>query len=513
MTSFTEPVSTWGFTPAELDAVRAGVAELRRAQAEIARLEAEQVRTRARLMRIASRQVAEAESSEEFEFPIRSMAAEIACALRESPRTSRARLEEAAVLVERLPHVVDALEAGRIQAAHARVIVAEVGRFEPGDETLRARFEQRALEEATVKTPGQTGKAVRLLAEKLAPTSLQTRHLDAREGRGVWVRDLPDGMSELHAVLASPIAHGIHDRLTQLGHAAKREQRRAAREAARPAGAGVQAPDVTGDAGATETSNGLDAPTVDAPDVNGAPATRDAEATGRGWAASPTLPADTRTLDQLRADLLGDLLLTSEPSAHQVHAPGEDTLRAFSPRIQVTIPLDAIIDPLDWRSVAILDDATPIDTLTAWGLAGAAPSWERLFIHPDTGHLATTDTYRPTAAQRRHLEGRDVTCRFPGCGTPARRADIDHTVDWARGGPTSIDNLAHLCEPHHMLKHHSPWCVRQGPDGELEWTSPAGQTYANQPPSRVVFRAEHHEPDLTDASIGEHSAPPADAPF
>ena len=116
MTSFTEPVSTWGFTPAELDAVRAGVAELRRAQAEIARLEAEQVRTRARLMRIASRQVAEAESSEEFEFPIRSMVAEIACAAGLlAPRTRRvAGIASGALLLAVLPaNVQMALDAQR----------------------------------------------------------------------------------------------------------------------------------------------------------------------------------------------------------------------------------------------------------------------------------------------------------------------------------------------------------------------------------------------------------------
>lgn len=164
--------------------------------------------------------------------------------------------------------------------------------------------------------------------------------------------------------------------------------------------------------------------------------------------------------------------------------------------------------------MVILDDSTPIDTLTAWSIAGATPSWERLFIRPDTGALAATDTYRPTAAQRRYLEGRDLRCRFPGCRTPARRADADHTIDWAHGGTTSIDNLAHLCEPHHMLKHHSPWQVRQGPAGELEWTSPAGETYVDQPPSRVVFRDEHHDPDLTYANLWETMPPRADdAPF
>lgn len=449
-----DPSPTWGFTPEKLAIVRAGVDELRAAQREIARLEARQLEIRARLMRVARRQLERAETSEEYEFPIRSMVAEVASALRESPRTARARMEDAASLVQRLPRVHEALREGALQMAHAREIHAAADRFDDIDDARLARFEERAIEEARVKTPAQTRKAVRILAEKLAPTSLQARHADAVECRGVWVHDLADGMSELRAVLASPIAHGIHERLTQMGHAVKRERRRIARETAVPGGEAAAVPDA---------------------DVDAAPA---------------AAIADERTLDQVRADLLGDLVLTAEPTAHHLHAPGAGTLRAFAPRIQVTVPLDALIDPLDGDAIAILDDSTPIDTVSAWGLAGVAPTWERLLIRPESGSVVSVDTYRPTAEQRRWLEGRDMTCRFPGCGTPARRADADHTLDWALGGTTSIDNLAHLCEPHHMLKHHSPWRVRQRGDGLLEWTSPAGETYVDRPPSRVVFRDE-----------------------
>ncbi|RZK51922.1 MAG: HNH endonuclease, partial [Pedobacter sp.] len=48
-------------------------------------------------------------------------------------------------------------------------------------------------------------------------------------------------------------------------------------------------------------------------------------------------------------------------------------------------------------------------------------------------------------------------CRFPGCNQPATASDIDHTTDWQHGGPTNLDNLAHLCRKHHRLKHHTAW--------------------------------------------------------
>lgn len=80
----------------------------------------------------------------------------------------------------------------------------------------------------------------------------------------------------------------------------------------------------------------------------------------------------------------------------------------------------------------------------------------------------------------------------PGCGIPAARCEIDHTVAWEHGGQTSLDNLAPLCKGHHTIKHHGGWRVEQVPDsgGILEWTSPSGRRYRVEPERRVpVFRA------------------------
>ncbi len=92
-----------------------------------------------------------------------------------------------------------------------------------------------------------------------------------------------------------------------------------------------------------------------------------------------------------------------------------------------------------------------------------------------------TDTYHRTTAIDRHLRARDRHCRFPGCTTPATRCDIDHTHDHALGGPTTHTNLAHLCQRHHTQKHLTRWNVTQLPGGVLEWTSPTGRTYTDEP--------------------------------
>ncbi|WP_353807265.1 HNH endonuclease signature motif containing protein [Agromyces sp. SYSU T00194] len=87
---------------------------------------------------------------------------------------------------------------------------------------------------------------------------------------------------------------------------------------------------------------------------------------------------------------------------------------------------------------------------------------------------------------------RDGTCRFPGCDRRADASEIDHTVDWAAGGETGHDNLAHLCARHHHLKHEAGWRVVQRGGGVLEWRSPLGREYTTDPaePMSVTRESE-----------------------
>ena len=98
--------------------------------------------------------------------------------------------------------------------------------------------------------------------------------------------------------------------------------------------------------------------------------------------------------------------------------------------------------------------------------------------------------YRPSVALQRFVRSRDLTCRFPGCGAPADRCDIDHTVAYP-AGPTHPSNLKCLCRKHHLLKTFwsgaDGWSDQQLPDGTVVWTSPAGRTYSTHPGSRIAF--------------------------
>ncbi|HEU0183560.1 MAG TPA: HNH endonuclease signature motif containing protein, partial [Agromyces mariniharenae] len=89
--------------------------------------------------------------------------------------------------------------------------------------------------------------------------------------------------------------------------------------------------------------------------------------------------------------------------------------------------------------------------------------------------------YRVPADLAGYLRVRDGTCRFPGCSRRAVGCDIDHTRDWATGGDTRHDNLAHLCRTHHRLKHNTRWRMSPMPSGDIRWTSPAGHEYMTSP--------------------------------
>lgn len=184
-----------------------------------------------------------------------------------------------------------------------------------------------------------------------------------------------------------------------------------------------------------------------------------------------TCADETRTLDQIRADAAADILTgRTDP--------------ATEPRVTVGVLVPVMTLLGDDDRPATLEGRIPIDPETARRLAARAPSFHRILTHPISSAVIDVDrtSYRPPADLARLLALRDVTCRHPGCGRPAKRCDIDHTIDWAAGGTTSVCNLAHLSRRHHTLKHRTRWKVEQTPQGVIRWTSPTGFTADADPP-------------------------------
>ncbi|TFC86963.1 HNH endonuclease signature motif containing protein, partial [Cryobacterium sp. TMT4-31] len=187
--------------------------------------------------------------------------------------------------------------------------------------------------------------------------------------------------------------------------------------------------------------------------------------------ATEELP--TRTLDQLRADIAAALLLDGiTPDGMGGGIRGT---------VMVTVPVLTLLG-LD-EEPATLEGYGPISPEAAREIAGHAPSFTRLLTHPETGVVLSLGKtqHKNTKAMKKYLRVRDETCRFPGCSRPAVTSDVDHTDPWAGGGNTDSDNLAHLCEPHHRLKHLSQWRVTQETGGILHWTSPGKRSYRTDP--------------------------------
>ncbi len=355
----------------------------------------------------------------------RSLVADLAAAHRVSDRTMGRRLADAERFVTDYPAAVAALEDGRIDLGHVRVI-ADHG-LPIQDDTARAVYEQVVLDKAADTTPGRLGRYAQRAAATRGEVTFQQRYDQAYKQRRVWVHDIGDGLSELGMTVPTVLAEGILDRLTQ------------------------QAKAITGAAGART----LDPDTGDL--VTGEP----------------------RSYDQLRTDLACELLLTGQPTGCE-DAPHHAGI-GIRAEIAVVIPALTLLntdpgtdtDATDTDTGADTSTGTntardtgtgtgtkpgkvrlepptlagkgPIDPATARRLAADAPRLTRLLTHPVTGMALTADTYRPSAKLRRFLRLRDGRCRQPGCTRSAGRCDIDHTIPAETGGPTVPNNLAHLC--------------------------------------------------------------------
>lgn len=375
------------------------------------------------LMGIVQSAIAEAGPGASVELVVRSVTAEIAIARHVSDRTIQARISEAWRLVADFPLTLHALEGGRVSVAHARVVVSEGMTIR--DPQRRVDYESAVLERADAVTPGRLRRLARAAASSIAEISFEDRHEKARQSRAVSCTELDDGMSEIVAVIPTILATGIVDRLTQLGKAVK---------AARIAD----------------------------------PHTPDPS------------PIDARTLDQLRADLFCDLLLTAQPTGHP-HA----ALDSIRTEVAILIPALTLLGESD--EPATILGGGPIGMADALRLAANAPSLVRVITDPVTGQVLATDNYRPTENLRRYLRRRDGRCRCPSCNRSAWRSDIDHTIPYAEGGVTEPGNLACLCPGHHTIKHLPGWSLRQLEPGVLEWTTPHGIVAVDRPDAPVRF--------------------------
>lgn len=87
------------------------------------------------------------------------------------------------------------------------------------------------------------------------------------------------------------------------------------------------------------------------------------------------------------------------------------------------------------------------------------------------------------AAIRTALESRDPVCVVPGC-EKRHGLQIDHIKEFAKEGPTAMDNLARLCPWHHYLKTHQCYRLTGGP-GSWSFDPPTRAATDNDVPAQA----------------------------
>ncbi len=124
--------------------------------------------------------------------------------------------------------------------------------------------------------------------------------------------------------------------------------------------------------------------------------------------------SEERTLAQLRADIAADLMT------------GTGSTGRVGVSVAVTVPVMTLLGRSD--EPGTLDGYGPIDAQSARELAGHAPSFTRLLVHPVSSAILDVDrtTYRVPADLKKWLAVRDRTCVFPDAA--ARRGDRTSTT-------------------------------------------------------------------------------------
>ncbi|EKU48379.1 HNH endonuclease signature motif containing protein [Brevibacterium casei] len=130
----------------------------------------------------------------------------------------------------------------------------------------------------------------------------------------------------------------------------------------------------------------------------------------------------------------------------------------------------------------------PIHELVTNGLNGD------VFFHlmSETAHTMQVMTEKRFANKKQVavITARDKGCTFPGCDAPPGWCEANHVVPWARGGKTTINNLALACSAHHHLLDRCDWEMLMLLDGRPAWRPPASVDPARRPLLHPRFLAE-----------------------
>jgi hypothetical protein len=395
-------------------------------------------------------------TSSSMEMARRAFVCEIGAALRIPDRTAERLIKTSETLVNELPSTLLALAEGRLGYRHAQILVDNS--YGLDREAVR-ELETRMLPVAQKNTPSRFEQSVRKTRERLNPESMVERHVTAVAERGTELVPEQDGMVFYGAHLGAVAGVAIDNRITAIARSLQcdNELRTLTQLKA----------DVFADIL-------LDTSLVEADGRIRTTAGRGADPAFRYRSIRPTVLVTVPAMT-----LLGRNAASGGSEAGPSAAPrGTEVGRSAASRGRAA---------LGGTEPGAIEGYGPIDPATARQVASFSKTFRRMLTDPVTGVVLAFDRkrYRIPKDLRTWLRVRDGTCRFPGCNRRAGPCEIDHTEDWALGGGTNHDNLAHLCKKHHTIKGASTWTVVQLGGGRLRWTSPARIPYDTDPETQI----------------------------
>ncbi|WP_410591372.1 DUF222 domain-containing protein [Amycolatopsis sp. lyj-23] len=178
-------------------------------------------------------------------------------------------------------------------------------------------------------------------------------------------------------------------------------------------------------------------------------------------------PDEPRTLDQLRADVAIDLLLSGKGG------PSERTEVFLHIDLATYIGLN--------QTPAALAGRGPIGAKLARHIIGGSnTTLRRVLTDPRTGHAVELSPTRYPLDQDEFVRVRDQECRQPGCTRPAQSCQVK-PIRTKGGG--DADQAATFCSRHSKLEGQPGWNYEVTPDGTVNVATPSGQVHSTTPPS------------------------------
>jgi hypothetical protein len=324
------------------------------------------------------------------------------------------------------------MSAGEISDRHATVILRTVDALPAAVQAEHDRsIESFLVSEARRCNPAQLAVLARRITDTLDPDGTLADIEDRKRRRHLSLTQRPDGSAHLEAELAPLCAEAL---LTVLDTLAR----------PKPAGPGdaehasVTEHECTGLSGVA----GVAGVAGDGGDVP---------------------QRDSRTGGQRRHDALHDAMLTLLRS---------DELPACG-GITTTILLTISDEDLACgRGLATTGHGALIPTAEALRLAGDAQLIPLLLSRTKRIEAYGHTQRLFTPGQRLAMISRDQGCSFPGCTAPPAWCQAHHIIDWADGGPTTLDNGTLLCGYHHREHPNLGWTCAMS-DGIPHWTAPS----------------------------------------